>query len=60
MGGGKGDDKKAAGNRCSAFAARGRQASSSSLATSDMSMVALDEPEDAIGVSGVLKNGRIS
>ena len=56
MGGGKRDDEKAAGNRCSAFAARGRQVSSSSLATSDMSMVASDEPENAIGVSGICKN----
>ena len=60
MEGGKGDDEKRDGNRCSAFAARGRQACSSSPATSDMSMEASDKPEIAIGVSGDLKNGGIS
>ena len=57
--GGKGDDEKLVGNRCSAFAASGRQPCSSSLATSDTSMVASDMPEDAIGVSSVYKSGII-
>ena len=55
--GGKGDDEKAVGNRCSAFAARGRQACSSSPVTSDTSMVASDEHEDAIDVFSVCKYG---
>ena len=53
---GKGDDEKAVGNRCSAFAARGRQACSSSPATSDTSIAASGEPENAIGMSCVWRN----
>ena len=55
--GGKGDDEKLVGNRCSALAAGGRQASWSSLATSDTSMTASDGPEDVIDVFSVCKNG---
>ena len=54
--GGKGDDEKLVGNRCSAFAARGRQPCSSSPATPETFMAASDGPENVIDAFGVCKD----